>query len=62
MLKNNRFCKGQNILDNSFKERMNNFFNPYEYKLESDLKDRKNHDLECMKTKNHEERKQLKKM
>ena len=25
MLKNNRFCKGQNILDDSFKERMHNF-------------------------------------
>ncbi len=61
MLKNNRFCKGQNILDDSFKERMHNFFNPYEYNLESDLKDRGNPDLQAMKTKYHYERGKTKK-
>ena len=60
MLKNYRFIRGQNILDNSYKGRMNNYFNPFEYNLESELKDKENSDLNKRRTNSHEIRKNSK--
>ena len=56
MLKNYRFMRGQNILDNTYKGRMNNYFNPFEYNLESEYRDRGNSDITSRKTTAHEER------
>ena len=60
MLKNYRFIRGQNILDNSYKGRMNNYFNPFEYNLESELKDKGNNDINKKRTNSHEIRKNSK--
>ena len=61
VIRNNRFYKSSDILNESYKERMNNYFNPYEYNLESNLKDLGNTDHLVMKSKNHEIRNKIKK-
>lgn len=61
MLKNNSFYKGQDILNENFRVRMNNYFNPYEYNFESNLKDKENSDVINQKSKSHFDRKALKK-
>lgn len=61
MLKNNSFYKGQDILNNSYRNIMNNYFNPYEYNLESNVKDRENSDIALQKSQSHSDRKEQKK-
>ncbi|MBE6156269.1 MAG: hypothetical protein E7161_00785 [Firmicutes bacterium] len=60
-MKNNSFYKGQDILNNNFRNIMNNYFNPYEYNFESNLKDEQNMDIINQKSKSHSERSTLKK-
>ena len=60
MLKNN-FYKSSDILNNAFTNRMNSYFNPYEYNLESTNKNNINSDISSMKSKSHLERKRIKK-
>ena len=60
MLKNN-YYKNNDILDDSFKNRMNSYFNPYEYNWDSNIKNNINYDLQVMKSKNHNNRKKIKK-
>ena len=59
MLRNNVY-KSCDIMDNNYINRMNSYFNPYEYNLESNLKNEINSDLISMKSKEHIERKQIK--
>lgn len=61
MINKNSFYKGQDILNESFRVRMNNYFNPYEYNFESNIKDNENNDVTSQKSKSHIERKQIKK-
>ena len=61
MLNNNSFYKGQDILNINVRNIMNNFFNPYEYNLESNLKDKENSDIKSQKSISHTERKISKK-
>ena len=61
MINKNSFYKGQDILNECFKVRMNNYFNPYEYNFESNIKDNENSDITSQKSKSHIERKQIKK-
>jgi len=53
VLKNN---KSSNILNDSFKERMNSYFNPYEYDFDF-INNAFNSDIIAMKSKSHNERK-----
>lgn len=61
MLRNNSYYKGQDILNDNYRERMHNYFNPYEYNFESNLKDKENSDVTLQKSKSHESRKKIKK-
>ena len=61
VLYNKSYYKGQNILDSSFRNAMNNYFNPYEYNFESIIKDKKNTDVTNQKSQSHLERKNKKK-
>jgi len=61
MLKGNNLYKDSDILDESFKSRMNSYFNPYEYNLDSTMKNDINMDMNLMKSKSHLNRKQIKK-
>ena len=61
MLKNSNIYKSNDILDDSFKNKMNSFFNPYEYNFESNIKNEVNMDINLLKTKSHIDRKQTKK-
>jgi len=57
MINNNSFYKGKDILNDNYRERMHNYFNPYEYNFESNLKDKINSDKLLKKSKSHVERK-----
>ncbi len=57
MLKNNSNYKNFDFLNENFRERMINYFNPYEYNFESNNKDKGNSDLNKMKSKDHLNRK-----
>lgn len=59
MLKNN-YYKNCDILDDSFRNRMNSYFNPYEYNFDSNIKNNINSDLVVMKSKNHNDRRKTK--
>ena len=61
MIRSNSFYKGKDLLDESYLNRMKNYFNPYEYNLESNLKDQSNNDLKILHSKSHEIRKFIKK-
>lgn len=61
MARNNSFYKGSDFLNEGYKNRMSNYFNPYEYNFESNLKDKENNDKVAMKSNSHEIRKNLKK-
>ena len=61
MLKNKSFYKGQDILNDNYKDRMNNYFNPYEYNFESNLKNKENSDITNQKSKSHNNRRMDKK-
>ena len=61
MIRSNSFYKGKDLLDDSYLSRMKNYFNPYEYNLESNLKDQSNNDLKILHSKSHEIRKFIKK-
>ena len=61
MLKNNTIYKSSDILNECFVNRMNSYFNPYEYNLESNIKNNLNNDLVSMKSKSHNERNKIKK-
>ena len=60
MIRNNNFYKGQDILNDSYKDRMFNYFNPYEYNFDYN-KNIVNYDKELLKSKSHFDRKRLKK-
>ena len=59
MLINNSFYKGNDLIQNR-RDALKNLFNPYEYNLESNLKDQDNN-CECIKTECHNERNKKKK-
>lgn len=61
MTKNNSFYKGNNIINDTYKDRMFNYFNPYGYNFESNLKDRINTDISSQKSKSHHDRNSMKK-
>ena len=61
MINNNSYYKGQDILENNYRMRMKSYFNPYEYNIESNLKDIKNSDILNQKSKSHIERNIVKK-
>lgn len=61
MLSNKSFYKGQDILNNNVRNIMNNYFNPYEYNFESNLKDKENSDVKLQKSDSHPERNENKK-
>lgn len=56
MLSNNNFYKSSDITNNDYISRMNSYFNPYEYNLESNNKNIQNTDLILLKSKSHTER------
>ena len=60
MFYNNSFYKSNDLLNNNKKYKMYTCFNPYEYNLESNLKDKVNTDINNMKSLCHEERNKLK--
>ena len=55
MLKNNDYKNGYNFLNEDYKVRMQNYFNPYGYDLERNNKEENMEN--SLKTKNHFERK-----
>ena len=57
MIKSNSFYKGKDLLDDSYLSRMKNYFNPYEYNLESNLKNESNNNLKVFHSEPHEIRK-----
>lgn len=61
MLSNNNYYKSSDITNNDYINRMNTYFNPYEYNLESNNKNMQNSDLINIKSKLHNERKRRKK-
>ena len=54
---NKSFYKNIDISDNSYRNKMNSYFNPYEYNFESNIKNNINMDEYVMKSKSHEIRK-----
>lgn len=56
MLSNNNFYKSSDISNDDYMNRMNTYFNPYEYNLESNNKNILNSDLSNLKSKSHIER------
>ena len=61
MISNNNFYRGNDLLEDSFKEMLKNYFNPYEYNIESSKRNQKNSDILCMKSKSHSVRNEIKK-
>ena len=61
MIRNNSFYKGKDILNENNREKLFNYFNPYEYNFESNLKDMSNSDTNALKSKSHYDRKTMKK-
>ncbi len=61
MIGRNSYYKAQDVLNEGFRERMVNYFNPFGYNFESNLRDLGNTDLKKMKSENHENRKSTKK-
>jgi len=61
MIRNNSFYKGQDVLSENYREKIQGYFNPYEYNIESNLKDKVNSDIICQKSKSHTDRKIMKK-
>ena len=57
MIRQNSFYKGQDISNCNQRNIMHNYFNPYEYNFESNLKDQENSDFMLQKSKNHNDRK-----
>ena len=53
---NKNYYRGSDFLDESFKNKLENIFNPYEYNLESNLKNQTNSDRLMMKSVSHPER------
>ena len=51
---NKSVYKNIDISDNSYKNKMNSYFNPYEYNFESNMKNNINMDEYMMKSKSHE--------
>ena len=60
MLKNNSFYKSSDLLNESYRGRMNSYFNPYECNFESNKKDMVNSDVKVMKSQEHFIRKSTK--
>lgn len=54
---NKSVYKNIDISDNSYRNKMNSYFNPYEYNFESNIKNNINMDEYVMKSKSHEIRK-----
>ena len=55
------FYKSNNILNETYRNRIFNYFNPYGYNLESNLKDRENTDITYQKSRSHTNRNNIKK-
>lgn len=51
---NKSVYKNIDISDNSYKNKINSYFNPYEYNFESNMKNNINMDEYMMKSKSHE--------
>lgn len=51
MINNNSFYKSTDLLNDNKRIKIKEYFNPYEFNFESNLKDRLNSDIECQKTK-----------
>ena len=62
MINNSSFYKSNDLLNNNKRYKMYNYFNPYGYNLESNLKDKANTDITLQKSLNHDERNKNKKM
>ena len=60
MIKNGKLYKGCDILNNSYNEKINSYFDPFEFNLEKSDSNF-NSDLQMMKSKSHSERKIVKK-
>ncbi len=54
MLNKNSYYKSSDLLNEEYTSRMNSYFNPYGYNLESNLKDNVNQDIVKMRSKRHE--------
>ena len=54
---NKSVYKNIDISDNSYRNKMNSYFNPYEYNFEISIKNNINTDEYMMKSKSHEIRK-----
>jgi len=61
MINNNSFYKGQDLLNDNQRLKMFNYFNPYEYNFESNIRDKENSDEKLQKSKSHTDRIKLKK-
>ncbi len=53
MLQKTSYYKGYDILNNDDRVRLFNYFNPYEYNFESNLKDKQNSDKIMQRSKSH---------
>lgn len=49
-----------NLLDENYKDRLNNYFNPYNFNFDGNV-NKVNNDISCMKTKSHINRKRVNK-
>ena len=61
MIYRHSFYKSSNITNKNNRYRLHTYFNPYEYNLESNNKDKDNNDLACQYSKAHENRGELRK-
>ena len=57
MLRNISNYKNIDLLNDNYKDQLLNLLNPFEYNIESNLKDQKNSDIVCMKSKSHNAKK-----
>lgn len=53
---NGSFYKNSDFLNENYKNRMMNYFNPYEYNFESNLKDKENLIKQTIKSISHNDR------
>lgn len=61
MLRNSSYYKSSDVLSENYRDKMHGLLNPYEFNLESNIKDKQNGDMISSKTKSHIDRGQLKK-
>ena len=61
MFKDSSVYKSKDLTNINKRNNKKNYFNPYEYNLESNLKDKDNMDILCQKSISHSERNILRK-